>query len=235
MGLRFTMTAKLLMDENLSLCLFLHKDFLFFTIKYNSKYHQLRGDIMSNITIGIVYRKMSRSLKIETIGTIVSELFDHKHPIECRYKADENDEQWTSVMLISEELSYETLEELNACEHVELSLTTHRIVNCSDRIKLRIENSENVTGILIDFSECCVHVDDYDEFENRTINYLESIYKKTGFDYAFCENEGGVILPVEEVLYSFDELYSILIIPGGKNAKILKSSWLLDGITQRVS
>lgn len=191
------------------------------------------GDILgSKISVGLVYEIEELGSKVAILNSIINSLDDSNGVHSYKYCKDVFGEEWIqSDNTVN--MTNEILVSIVSNYFAELTMNTSQFLGDSQSIVIRVENYDVYFGILIDLEESSVQKAGYDMVESRIIQYLSKEFNNYKYDYAFCENEGEIELSPDEVTSSKEELFSVLMKPEGETVKVYKSSWKLDGVSER--
>ncbi|MDF2699927.1 MAG: hypothetical protein K0Q49_1483 [Haloplasmataceae bacterium] len=99
-------------------------------------------------------------------------------------------------------------------------------------LNITIYKDEDFYGFLIDLFEDYFKIS-YLDLEDSLINFVNDIYSKLKFDYAFGEHDGEIEFSPNEIIQQ-NVNYCLLFLKDNKDSlQILKGDHLLDGLTTR--
>lgn len=186
----------------------------------------------SYITVGMVYTFNEHF--INEVSTVIQLLSVSEQEIQYRYSKDEFGELWLEKKSKLYEFIKDTvLQELIDSYNQEVILNIQVSSLEYGNVVLRIIKESEYFGIQLDIEEELIKGTGYDVFEKEIVKLLEEIYLKSSYDYAFCEHEGEIDKPLNEIQSNMINQYSLLILEVEGSLSVIKGDWLLDGVTNR--
>lgn len=190
----------------------------------------------SYIGVGVVLNNKLNSKEKSALQMIL-EYFISKNGklLNTKFSEDEDGDNWKNIENIK---LYEVDNLLN-----KYYLNINFICDVLDKkdvmIRAYYENlDENVSGLLLDFEEE-LFIEDYpderiEEKTNQFINLMAEIYNVVEYDYALCDQEAMVEYTLDNIEKA-KKKYSVLLIPHNNKMEIIKNSWNIDGLTDRIN
>ena len=190
----------------------------------------------SYIGVGVVLNNKLNSKEKSALQMIL-EYFISKNGklLNTKFSEDEDGDNWKNIENIK---LYEVDNLLN-----KYYLNINFICDVLDKkdvmIRAYYENlDENVSGLLLDFEEE-LFIEDYpderiEEKTNKFINLMAEIYNVVEYDYALCDQEAMVEYTLDNIEKA-KKKYSVLLIPHNNKMEIIKNSWNIDGLTDRIN
>ncbi len=190
----------------------------------------------SYIGVGLVLNNKLNSKEKSALQMIL-EYFISKNGklLNTKFSEDEDGDNWKNIENIK---LYEVDNLLN-----KYYLNINFICDVLDKkdvmIRAYYENlDENVSGLLLDFEEE-LFIEDYpderiEEKTNQFINLMAEIYNVVEYDYALCDQEAMIEYTLDNIEKA-KKKYSVLLIPHNNKMEIIKNSWNIDGLTDRIN
>lgn len=180
------------------------------------------------INVGLGYNCGSRSISSELLL-----LHNGLQKYEClisrlTYSEEIDGESWIEID------NPETLGELSDYYYVEIQVKINAFERTELSTLIKIEKFEDYFGFLLSFQEDVLlpsyNLEIIDTVTNQITELVNTIYKVTKFNYAFCDHEAEFQFSPAEFK---PEKYSISYLPADGTLRVEKSNWHINGLTER--
>lgn len=123
--------------------------------------------------------------------------------------------------------------------YISFEVKTNILDKKNVKIKIYYERlNENYSSLLLDFEEQ-LFINDYpdkkiEEITDKFIKLIVDLYDIVKYDYALCDQEAVIKYTLDDIEKAKKE-YSVLLIPKFNKMEIIKNSWNIDGLTDRLN
>ncbi|UAC47344.1 hypothetical protein K6959_11565 [Bacillus aquiflavi] len=188
----------------------------------------------SNISLGIVYASKQLA-NAENITRNVSNLFvsDDGYIKSFKYSTDLQGTKWKEFSGINSELAKSMYSSLINSYYGSITIMSNLFNEKLKEMVISIEVTNEYFGFLVDIKEELLEGINLDELEENIINFFMKNYECLKFNYAFCDHEAEIEFSPDEIAHMTDEVYSILLLQVNNELVLEKSSWKIDGLTER--
>jgi hypothetical protein len=194
----------------------------------------------SSTTIGFVYGSNSRTYAETELNNVTQYLISNNGKVlSQKYCKDLNGNGWVESNEIAYLLLSDTLNQLVNNYYGQLKIECDILGKKGLNLDILFKRiDQNNYGILLDIPDEQILSSNLqlDSVTNGIIALIQTIYKVSHFDYAFCDNEAQIEYSLPALRSIENCIYSLVAMPdemNQSNLQIIKSSWHIDGLTPR--
>jgi Immunity protein 64 len=192
----------------------------------------------SYISIGLVYDKLdTKTIEIELKKITKYFTLNKGKILNIKFCKDENCEEWVEYSNITESSLDSYYSQIVKGYFGQIDVECDLLGITRLKLTIRVQRESDYFGFLIDIEEDVLigerPIEQLNSITEKIITFIIGVYDEVSYSYAFCEHEGEILYSPKIFHEISDQIYSVVVLPLNEGFKIHKSSWNIDGLTER--